>query len=116
MAKTATESTTKAATKRANAKTSKADKEDKPKRAPSAYNLYVQAHMKEWKEANPGAPIKEAMSEIAVMWRDAPENPNRGKEPKARKPKAAAAPKASRKKKQTPPPSSDAENSAEASE
>ena len=24
---------------------------------------------------------------MAVMWKDAPENPNRGKEPKARKPK-----------------------------
>lgn len=40
------------------------DKEDKPKRAPSAYNLFVQANMKEWKENNPGAPIKEAMSEV----------------------------------------------------
>ncbi|OJA10100.1 hypothetical protein AZE42_07533 [Rhizopogon vesiculosus] len=117
MAKTETESKTKAATKRANTKTSKADKEDKPKRAPSAYNLFVQAHMKEWKESHPGAPIKEAMSEIAVMWRDAPENPNRGKEPKARKTKEPGAPKASRKKKkETPPPSSDAENTAEASE
>ncbi|KAG2071152.1 hypothetical protein BDR04DRAFT_1098844 [Suillus decipiens] len=117
MAKSATESTTKAATKRANAKTSKADKEDKPKRAPSAYNLFVQSHMKEWKDAHPGAPIKEAMSEIAAMWRDAPENPNRGKEPKPRKPKAAAgAPKPGRKKKQTPPPSSDAENTGDASD
>ena len=40
------------------------DKEDKPKRAPSAYNLFVQAKMKEWKENNPGAPIKEAMVEV----------------------------------------------------
>lgn len=75
-----TESKTKAATKRANTKTSKAgmsslyihsspyqpssDKGDKPKRAPSAYNLFVQAHMKEWKESHPGAPIKEAMAEV----------------------------------------------------
>jgi hypothetical protein len=51
------------------------------------------------------------------MWRDAPENPNRGKEPKARKAKEPGAPKVSRKKKkETPPPSSDAENTAEASE
>lgn len=57
------------------------------------------------------------MSEIAAMWREAPENPNRGKEPKPRKPKAVAgAPKASRKKKQTPPPSSDAENTGDASD
>ncbi|KAJ8595142.1 hypothetical protein M405DRAFT_929712 [Rhizopogon salebrosus TDB-379] len=116
MAKSETESKTKAATKRANTKTSKAVKEDKPKRAPSAYNLFVQAHMKEWKDSHPGAPIKEAMAEIAAMWRDAPENPNRGKEPKARKTKEPGAPKVSRKKKETPPPSSDAENTAEASE
>ncbi|KAG2132747.1 hypothetical protein DEU56DRAFT_914073 [Suillus clintonianus] len=54
------------------------NKEDKPKRAPSAYNLFVQAHMKEWKDACP------------TMWWEAPENPNRGKEVKLRKPKAAA--------------------------
>ena len=74
------ESKTKAATKHANAKTSKAgmsficihsspyspnlDKEDKPKRAPSAYNLFVRAHMKEWKDSHPGAPVKEAMAEV----------------------------------------------------
>jgi hypothetical protein len=43
------------------------DKEDKPKRAPSAYNLFVQAHMKEWKDSHPGAPIKEAMAEVRVI-------------------------------------------------
>ncbi|KIJ13174.1 hypothetical protein PAXINDRAFT_100855 [Paxillus involutus ATCC 200175] len=116
MAKTATETSTKAATKRANAKSTKADKEDKPKRAPTAYNLFVQAQMKEWKANNPGAPIKEAMVEIGALWRDAPENPNRGKEPKARKPKAAAQKPAKPKTKAPPPKSSDAEDSGEASE
>ncbi|KAH7884249.1 hypothetical protein F5I97DRAFT_2035588 [Phlebopus sp. FC_14] len=106
MAKTATTTTTKVATKRANTK-SKAEKEDKPKRSPSAYNLFVQAKMKEWKANNPGAPIKGAMSEIAAQWRDAPENPNRGKEPKARKPKADAP----KKKKAQTPKSSDVEDS-----
>lgn len=108
----------------------RADKEDKPKRAPSAYNLFVQAKMKEWKENNPGAPVKEAMSEvyarihppscisrprqIGVLWRDAPENPNRGKEPKSRKPKASGdKPKKAAKK--PPPKSSDAEASGEES-
>lgn len=86
-----TETTTKAATKRANSKSAKADKEDKPKRQPTAYNLFVQAKMKEWKAKNPNAPIKEAMVEIGQLWRDAPENPNRGKEPKPRKPKPKAA-------------------------
>jgi hypothetical protein len=27
---------------------------------------------------------------MALLWKDAPENPNRGKEPKTRKPKAPA--------------------------
>ncbi|KAI9568157.1 hypothetical protein HD554DRAFT_776644 [Boletus coccyginus] len=116
MAKTATATSTKTATKRANAKTSKQDKEDKPKRAPSAYNLFVQAKMKEWKENNPGAPIKEAMAEIGAWWRDAPENPNRGKEPKSRKPKANADKPAAKATKKPAPKSSDAEASGEESD
>lgn len=107
------------------------DKADKPKRAPSAYNLFVQTKMKEWKENNPGVPIKDAMSEvyahtstfqsvsrsrqIGAMWRDAPENPNRGKEPKARKPKANAD-KPAKTTKKPPPKSSDVEASGEESE
>lgn len=90
--------------------------------------------MKGWKENNPGAPIKEAMIEvcahnihllsvsrsrqIGAMWKDAPENPNRGKEPKSRKPKAnvdKSAPKAKATKK-PPPKLSDAEESGEESE
>ncbi|KAH0832846.1 hypothetical protein J3R83DRAFT_11773 [Lanmaoa asiatica] len=117
MAKSTTVTSTKTATKRANAKPSKQDKEDKPKRAPSVYNLFVQVKMKEWKENNPGVPIKEAMSEIGALWRDAPENPNRGKEPRSKKPKANAdkpAPKATKKK--PPPKASDAEQSGEESE
>ncbi|KAL4064568.1 hypothetical protein V8B97DRAFT_1984890 [Scleroderma yunnanense] len=101
-----TETITKVATKRANTKLAKAaDKEDKPKRQPTAYNLFVQAKMKEWKTKNPNAPIKEAMIEIGQLWRDAPENPNRGKVPKPRKPKAAAAP---------PPKTAESEESSDA--
>ncbi|KAF8548352.1 hypothetical protein OG21DRAFT_1471317 [Imleria badia] len=113
MAKSATVTATKAATKRANAKTSK---QDKPKRAPSAYNLFVQAKMKEWKENNPGAPNKDAMVEIGALWRDAPENPNRGKEPKSRKPKANADKPPTKVTKKPPPKSSDAEASGEESD
>lgn len=88
MAKTATETRTKAATKAANTKTKapKADVEDKPKRAPSAYQTFCKEKMKTWNEENPGR-AKEAMAAIAAMWRDAPENPNRGQEPKQRKAK-----------------------------
>ncbi|KAF8150244.1 hypothetical protein B0H34DRAFT_862861 [Crassisporium funariophilum] len=96
MAKTATETTTKTATKTANSRTrTKADKPaaaDKPKREPTAYQIFCKEHMKKWNEAHPGR-AKEAMSEIALMWKDAPENPNRGQEPKARKPKAPKEPK-----------------------
>ncbi|KAH7920883.1 hypothetical protein BV22DRAFT_1039284 [Leucogyrophana mollusca] len=92
MTKTITETSTKAATKRANTKSSQADK---PKRQPTAYNLFVKAHMKPWLDSHEGSNVKEAMKEIGVLWRDAPENPNRGKEVKARKlkvaPKAMAA-------------------------
>lgn len=48
-------------------------------------------------------------SQIGALWRDAPENPNRGKEPKSRKPKAKAA-------KNPPPKSSNAEASGEETE
>ncbi|KAF8869059.1 hypothetical protein BD779DRAFT_1424917, partial [Infundibulicybe gibba] len=65
----------------------KADKADKPKREPSAYNIFCKANMKVWNEANPGR-AKEAMGEMAKLWKDAPENPNRGKDVKSRKPKA----------------------------
>ncbi|THH17907.1 hypothetical protein EW146_g2998 [Bondarzewia mesenterica] len=96
MAKAVTESTTKAATRRTNNKTVRSTEAGaKPKRAPSAYNLFVQANMKPWLEANQGKSVKEAMVHIGSMWRDAPENPNRGKEQKPRKPRAT---KASKKK------------------
>jgi hypothetical protein len=36
--------------------------------------------------------------QIALLWKDAPENPNRGQEPKARKPKAPKEPKAPKAK------------------
>jgi len=99
MAKTATATVTKAATRRAvekPTKAAKADKADKPKRPPSAYNLFVQAQMKPWLEANKDKSVKEAMVEIGALWREAPENPNRGKAVTTRKPKAPkeAAPKA----------------------
>ncbi|TDL21670.1 hypothetical protein BD410DRAFT_828909 [Rickenella mellea] len=90
MPRTATATTTKTATKRANAKTTKA-KEDKPekvKRAPSAYNIFMGIHLKKWREEHPGGSVKEGMTEVAAMWRDSPENPKRGQPPAVRKPKA----------------------------
>ncbi|KAH7908196.1 hypothetical protein BJ138DRAFT_1158257 [Hygrophoropsis aurantiaca] len=92
MAKAITKTSVKAATKRAN---DQASKSDKPKRQPTAYNLFVKAQMKPWLDAHQGSTVKEGMKEIGLLWRDAPENPNRGKEvkkpaAKTRKPKAAA--------------------------
>lgn len=86
------------------------------KRAPSAYNKYVSEHLKLWRESHPDRPVKEAMSavsshllfvlfyslilpisqisfrqcQVAAQWRDAPENPNRGQEPKKRGKKVAS--------------------------
>ncbi|THH29465.1 hypothetical protein EUX98_g4712 [Antrodiella citrinella] len=60
------------------------------KRAPSLYNKYVAENLKTWREANPDRPVKEAMSAVAAQWRDAPENPNRGQEPKKRSKKVPA--------------------------
>ncbi|KAF6765678.1 hypothetical protein DFP72DRAFT_206144 [Ephemerocybe angulata] len=65
MAKTATVTKTKTATKAANTKTK--DGEDKPKRAPTAYQIFCKAHMKKWNEDNPGR-AKEAMSAVRLSF------------------------------------------------
>ncbi|TFY79442.1 hypothetical protein EWM64_g4566 [Hericium alpestre] len=110
MAKTATETTTKS-TRRANTKTSK-DGKAKTKRAPSAYNLFVKANMKTWLAEHPGQPVKEAMAEVRLsfrlslqrlmyargqigsMWKNAPENPKRGKDTEAKAKKISSKKKA----------------------
>ncbi|KAI0067217.1 hypothetical protein BV25DRAFT_1819526 [Artomyces pyxidatus] len=107
MAKTATDTTTKTATRRANAKTTRTkDGATKTKRAPSAYNNFVKAHMSKYLAENQGKTNRDAMTYIGALWKDAPENPNRGKEPVARKPKV---PKRSKKDAEGPQvePSSD---------
>jgi len=83
MPKAATETKTKAATKSANTKPKEG--KTKTKRAPSAYNLFMAEHLKKWREENPGQPHKSGMSAVAALWKDAPENPNRGKEPGEKK-------------------------------
>ncbi|KAF9441733.1 hypothetical protein P691DRAFT_779698 [Macrolepiota fuliginosa MF-IS2] len=64
----------------------KPHKPEKTKREPSAYNLFCKKHMKEWITDHPGR-AKEAMARIALMWKDSPENPNRGKASKAKRSK-----------------------------
>lgn len=87
-------------------------------------------HMKQWRVDNPGHPVKDAMSavrqvpfyspsmsmllicltdiQVAALWRDAPENPNRGQEPKKKTKKVPAA-KPARSSKKKLPSSSDTE-------
>ncbi|KAJ3869232.1 hypothetical protein EV359DRAFT_76928 [Lentinula novae-zelandiae] len=84
MPKASSTSTSKAASKGANAKTSKAPKEKRP---PSAYNIFVSEKIKSWKASNPKANAKDAMKAVSVMWASAEENPNRGKPPKSKKAK-----------------------------
>ncbi|KAF8266270.1 hypothetical protein EI94DRAFT_216345 [Lactarius quietus] len=99
MARTATETTTKTATRRANTKSTK-DVEGKTKRAPTAYNLFVKEHMKTYLTDNPGKTNKDAMKHIGTLWKDAPENPRRGQAVKERPPKKA--PKRSKKAAEEP--------------
>ncbi|KAH9173771.1 hypothetical protein EDB89DRAFT_1957635 [Lactarius sanguifluus] len=69
--------------------------EGKPKRPPSAYNLFVKDHMKSYLAENPGKTNKDAMKHIGALWKDAPENPRRGQDAKEKAPKKA--PKRSKK-------------------
>ncbi|KAH9986063.1 hypothetical protein BJV77DRAFT_915815, partial [Russula vinacea] len=82
-----TETSTKTATRRANAKPK--DTDVKAKRKPSAYNLFVKEHMKAYLAEHPGKTNKDAMKHIGALWKDAPENPKRGQETKEKAPKAA---------------------------
>ncbi|KAI0260465.1 hypothetical protein BC834DRAFT_831800 [Gloeopeniophorella convolvens] len=91
------ETTTKAATRRANAKTRSKDADGKAKRPPSAYNLFVKEHMKAFLTDNPGKTNKDAMKHIGALWKDAPENPRRGQETKGKASKAPKVPKRSKK-------------------
>ncbi|KAH9992200.1 hypothetical protein BJV74DRAFT_834837 [Russula compacta] len=87
MARTATETTTKTATRRVNAKSK--DSDGKAKRSPSAYNLFVKEHMKTYLADHPGKTNKDAMKHIGALWKVSPENPKRGQE--AKRPKKAVA-------------------------
>ncbi|TRM62154.1 hypothetical protein BD626DRAFT_67981 [Schizophyllum amplum] len=87
MPKTATESTIKAATKGFIGKPLKDASTDNTTKERSEYQKYIAAHLKPWRVDNPGKTAAEAMKAVAAMWRDAPENPNRGKEPRRRAPK-----------------------------
>ncbi|KAK0500092.1 hypothetical protein EDD18DRAFT_1459884 [Armillaria luteobubalina] len=76
----------KAASKASKTKTVK---EAKTLREPSKYQRFMSVQLKLWKEQNPDRAPTDAMKEVAAIWRDSPENPNRGKAPRLRKKKAA---------------------------
>lgn len=87
MVKTVTETRSKAATKASNEGKTKA----KSTRAPSAYNLWMKDNLKKYKEEHPEVAQKDIMKAVGALWKDAPENPRRGQEPKARTKKAPQA-------------------------
>ncbi|KAJ6624374.1 hypothetical protein B0H10DRAFT_2006963 [Mycena sp. CBHHK59/15] len=106
MAKTATVTKTKTATKDANTKTRAKKSDDgaeKKKREPSAYNVFVSKNLKKWNEEHPNDK-KGGMAAVAALWADAPENPKRGQPvtkrapPKAKKEKDDDAKKAPKSK------------------
>jgi hypothetical protein len=51
-------------------KEKKGNGEEKPKRAPTAYNLFMQKKMAEFKEEGSTLSGKEKMAEIAKMWKE----------------------------------------------
>ncbi|KAK0485024.1 hypothetical protein IW261DRAFT_1460004 [Armillaria novae-zelandiae] len=78
-------------------------KEVKTPREPSKYQQFMSVQLKLWKEQNPDRAPTDAMKEVAVIWRDSPENPNRGKAPRPRKKKAAKPGSSSEPSSSSPP-------------
>jgi len=114
MAKTATETKTRAARKSTTEKRTKKETKPRSKKEPSPYNLFVKAQLPLWRKANPEKAAKDAMSAVGLLWRDSPENPKNGnaaekKQPKAKKPVSKASSKPSSKKVEEDSPSSDSD-------
>ncbi|KAL1744225.1 hypothetical protein HDZ31DRAFT_64274 [Schizophyllum fasciatum] len=108
MPKTASESKSKAATAKANAKPLKDGAgAGNVAREPTAYQKFMADNLKSYKERNTTLSHKEAFSAVAALWRDAPENPNRGKEIKPRAPKKRKAELDGDGSKATPAPAGD---------
>jgi len=64
------------------------DKEEKAKRPPTAYQLYMKDTLAKVKAENSEMSHADAFKKVASMWKDADENPNKGKEkPEKKAPK-----------------------------
>ncbi|KAJ7062935.1 hypothetical protein C8F01DRAFT_1135783 [Mycena amicta] len=50
-------------------------------RPPNRWALYLKKEIPLWRKANPHLPHTQAMIDIGIKWRNAPENPNRGHSP-----------------------------------
>ncbi|KAJ7835731.1 hypothetical protein B0H14DRAFT_2795378 [Mycena olivaceomarginata] len=88
---------TKTATKTANTKTKKPDADvEKPKREPTAYNIFIATNLPKWNAANPDRK-KDGMAAMGKLWAEADENPNKGK-PVVKRTKKAKEPKDDTKK------------------
>ncbi|KAB5593426.1 YABBY protein [Ceratobasidium theobromae] len=80
--------------KAATTKTTKAKEPKEPKEAkektPSPYQLFMKEQLPVYKSKNPEVTHKDAFRAVALLWKDADENPNKGQ---AAKPRAPAKPK-----------------------
>ncbi|KAF8328659.1 uncharacterized protein EI90DRAFT_3125735 [Cantharellus anzutake] len=53
------------------------------KRPTTLYQTYMKEKLPEYKAKNPGVSHKDAFSAVAKLWKDADENPNKGKDTSA---------------------------------
>ncbi|KAK0236253.1 hypothetical protein EDD85DRAFT_839962 [Armillaria nabsnona] len=113
MPKSIKDSSVKAASKVSKTKTAK---EDKTPREPSKYQQFMSVQLKLWKVQNPDRSATDAMKEVAVIWRDSPENPNRGKAPRPKKKKTAKPGSSSEPSSSSSPPRSSDKESAPSSD
>ncbi|KDQ06730.1 hypothetical protein BOTBODRAFT_60457 [Botryobasidium botryosum FD-172 SS1] len=79
--------------------------EPKEKRPPTNYQLFMKNNITSYKESHPGISHKDAFKEVALLWKDAEENPNRGGTAPVKKP---AAKKKAKKDEEEPEQAADA--------
>jgi len=60
-------------------KTTPAKKAAATKKEPSLYQLYMKKQLTVVKAKNPSLSHREAFTQVAKNWKNAPENPNKGK-------------------------------------
>merc|ERR1719353_1794447 len=66
----------------------KADKKDKPKRAPSAYNIFMKKELEKLKKSDPSLDAKGRFTKAAANWSKSKPAGTAAKKPAAKKPAA----------------------------